>query len=784
MNTLLSLRAQQTEMNPTDQEDTDQKSDGDDENSTSANDEETNEEEADNDQEIDEGHEVTNNIAPNQAKRSLRVACWNMQGDLASKIRDKHWCSEITSHADIIFLLETWMLKGVELAITPPEGYVIHYASRPDSKDMRKQGGGVACLIRDNIEHNKNEILSSPDILVINLSDIRLIGSYILPYTSYYGDWSTIDPEERMYEIISASAAVPRALLWLGDLNARTASKNTSETWPRLSSDKVSPSARGRRLLDHCTAEELVILNGTAKEASSPGSFTSHQPTGSSVIDYAIANDEATELVTSLMVSKEPGYLSDHSVITVEIQIMQNSPPPLPSIIHRPKHKKPRTTNPPQNKIVIPAPVDPLTRRPVPPSVLDIMLQDAVLKKRSEVELCMELYGEYCNDEGGCINVWTSGVCGSPQSQRITASAGVYWSHDDPRNTSERTSGKQTKERAELLAVGIAILKADGAKWLRIFSDSQYAARTLCHWAGKQAEMGWKCKNSDIIKWIVKCIKARRCGIYVECSNDHEKVQGNIQARELAMKGLTKKWNQDIRSPPIPHYWKDLNPGTLSTGKTNKVSTKVPLMPTPDILPSIDPPPALSTMQSTHKNPHVSHRGRREWSERTIKNRRELLNSDPKKFYELIREYTSPKPKPIILDAKTLGNDFCKRLNPPETPPAHFDQDWMQKAKDIAGAMPERTTDRTIEKWFSRPITADEATLAKEKAKRHTAGAPGYDKATYQIFIDMPTNVICDLFNECLQSLDAPKAWLTAVLIAIHKEGRDQKKAESYRCID
>lgn len=48
--------------------------------------------------------------------------------------------------------------------------------------------------------------------------------------------------------------------------------------------------------------------------------------------------------------------------------------------------------------------------------------------------------------------VWTDGACQGNGRDGAVAGVGVWFGEDDPRNISEKLEGKQTNQRAELMA--------------------------------------------------------------------------------------------------------------------------------------------------------------------------------------------------------------------------------------------------------------------------------------------------------------------------------------------
>ncbi|KAJ7165535.1 hypothetical protein C8R43DRAFT_860700, partial [Mycena crocata] len=100
-----------------------------------------------------------------------------------------------------------------------------------------------------------------------------------------------VDPAVRLSEAVTAcSLSFAKPLLGMGDINGRIGDRATrTALLGRLSMDKTV-NTRGRWLLRLCSDNGLTILNGTSKEESSPGAFTSIQALGSTVIDFVFAS--------------------------------------------------------------------------------------------------------------------------------------------------------------------------------------------------------------------------------------------------------------------------------------------------------------------------------------------------------------------------------------------------------------------------------------------------------------------------------------------------------------
>jgi ribonuclease HI len=92
--------------------------------------------------------------------------------------------------------------------------------------------------------------------------------------------------------------------------------------------------------------------------------------------------------------------------------------------------------------------------------------------------------------------VYTDGACSNNGKETAKAGIGVFFQDNDFRNVSKRITGKQTNNRAELLAIIVAyfIIEKDIEKGLSIVivTDSEYAIRCFTSYGEKCEKQGWK----------------------------------------------------------------------------------------------------------------------------------------------------------------------------------------------------------------------------------------------------------------------------------------------------
>lgn len=158
-------------------------------------------------------------------------------------------------------------------------------------------------------------------------------------------------------------------------------------------------------------------------------------------------------------------------------------------------------------------------------------------------------------------------------------------------------------------------------------------------------------------------------------------------------------------------------------------------------------------------------------------------SQDAGAMWRAFRMLIDPLRAPILVSLESVTEDFKQRLNPPPVPPPEFNMAVLRHAESFSNAIPPRTTDHTGG-FFSSPFTLDEIYAAKVRAHKHPANsASGVDTTTYKLFISIKSDVLVELFNSCIDSLDAPHTWLTTILIPILKRGKDPLTSSGYRLV-
>uniref|UniRef100_V9KXM5 Ribonuclease H1 n=1 Tax=Callorhinchus milii TaxID=7868 RepID=V9KXM5_CALMI len=95
---------------------------------------------------------------------------------------------------------------------------------------------------------------------------------------------------------------------------------------------------------------------------------------------------------------------------------------------------------------------------------------------------------------GDAVVVYTDGCCTCNGRKRSRAGIGVYWGYAHPLNLSERLSGRQTNQRAEIVAACRAIeqAKEQNIEKLVIFTDSMFTINGITKWIKSWKNKDWK----------------------------------------------------------------------------------------------------------------------------------------------------------------------------------------------------------------------------------------------------------------------------------------------------
>ncbi|KAF5374622.1 hypothetical protein D9615_008976 [Tricholomella constricta] len=686
--------------------------------------------------------------------RGLRIGAWNIHGNLALKLLESDVLTFVRE-CDVFLFIETWLRPAQHEVLAIPDGYQIHSSARPAYPDLRPQRGGVAALLRSSLPAHVKESLCAPDVIAIELPDCLILGIYIPPSGSNWPAWSSVDPEDCCFGLIDlAHRTTSKPVLVLGDFNARTASRQVGSPHSpvRQSLDEVT-NARGMRLLSILHAHSLVILNGTAYEHPRPGAYTSFQPIGSSVVDYALVSQALLPCLPSAALRVVDTEWSDHAHLRLEVNF--------PSIA----------------SCVLPSPNPPSTRKALlalghddtsgDSHQLNLELRHVLASARTDEEATNDLYGPVTALTTP-LTVYIATTCRRQHGVPPTAAFGIFFGPKNRHNVGYRISGPQTDVTSPHSS-------------LYIYTPSQTVIRTIAYWASRFQSQGWDCPNGDLYSVIVAFLIARAAPVslrWVPSSSD------NPHYREARTLAVTHCQRLPTVAPYLPPPAPMLPP--LAVTADDSALHQLPKVTTP--LPVT--PPLPPSKQICFPALHVdfddeSHRGRhREREAKMVNLRRLKACPTSRQFWNLIREWTDPKSRPPQVTAQQLHTVFRARINPPPVPSSTFDADAYAQTLAFYRFIPPTTLDRTPEGFFSLPISLGELQWAQRKlARDNLRSACGADNVSYTTIARIPNGDLLSLLQHCIDLRRAPGPWLYTVLVGVLKRRRNPANPNDYRLI-
>ena len=275
--------------------------------------------------------------------QAIKLSCWNIGGYksciLGNKFLDPDFLSEI-NNSDIVGISETHIYDEIlnELDIA---GFTrLEYKNRKKFKKANKSSGGLAIFAKTTIEKMFEPYKTqNKDIIWMKMKkkfhnhphDIYLGSAYL---SAENNTMSISEKIRNISEDIETIKGNGGEILLQGDLNARTSNSidttkhdkydinievENFELPLRTSADKELNS-KGKELLDLCKTYSLCIINGR-KTGDILGNFTSFQPGGNGVVDYAIVSHGLFESILTFHVGGYKPWLSDHCPIHYSIDI-------------------------------------------------------------------------------------------------------------------------------------------------------------------------------------------------------------------------------------------------------------------------------------------------------------------------------------------------------------------------------------------------------------------------------------------------------------------------------
>lgn len=142
------------------------------------------------------------------------------------------------------------------------------------------------------------------------------------------------------------------------------------------------------------------------------------------------------------------------------------------------------------------------------------------------------------------VVIYTDGACVSNGRKRAKGGIGVYWGPNHPMNISETLEGRQTNNRAEIMAAVRALnqCKSIGIKNVKLCTDSNFLIKGITQWINKWKRNGWKlATGGDVInREDFELLDQAQKGLNVnwEHVRGHKGIPGNEAADKLARDGV------------------------------------------------------------------------------------------------------------------------------------------------------------------------------------------------------------------------------------------------------
>lgn len=683
--------------------------------------------------------------------QSISVLTWNVNGCLALKLFDASFRATLMLH-DVILLQETHLRVQQESRLRVPNGYQAFFNSRKCPATFTQPHGGVAVFVRESFNCKPLPDISLEDTIFVQLGPMVIVNSYCPPENS---SLSRANVAQHVTALAESLALVSHRhndcyMLLAGDLNARTSSRTPPSALPRASPD-ITVNHHGRQLLQLAQQLSLTILNGTTlHESASRMRYTSFQHNGSSVIDYFLLSEPQLlrnpppTLVTML---HQPKW-SDHAplVLTIASPYPPSLTPP-PHSLHAPTHRaKPRPIQAPAM------------------GTLDVACATLKLAASTQFERIYYLYGPVT------ALFPVSNVYLAVAKVATTIGVGIFWGTAAVLNQGRRVPGSQHSLRAHLYAFLLLLQQAPTDRSLRIYSTSELLVSTICYSSLRHAYTGWKCEHSDILREIVTALRMR--------TTSHTLVvlpPDSVNPHYLHAKALAA--NAVLQGPPTPLLPLPIA-GCFSTTSCGLPAAKVHTLLTHNrVTPpsaSLPPPPPLGSDGSPQ-------------ALQLTQLRRQLMVPLTRavgstQFWCQINSLLKPRPSVSHTTADALRDVFQRRMNPAPIIPATFNGLHRLANETVFRTIPPPLP--LPNSPFTLPITDDDIIRVKTHLlSRDLHSAAGIDELTYDEVIHMPNDLLCELFNTCINSCDAPSSWLSALLVGKPKHNKSPSDPENYRTI-
>nr|GAT53353.1 predicted protein [Mycena chlorophos] len=333
-----------------------------------------------------------------------------------------------------------------------------------------------------------------------------------------YREWQEIHPWRLYLALLANLAAKGHRVSSHGDLNARPGLEvpDFDQHPPRVVED-LELKPRGKELVDVCTHNRYIIINGCSSIAGEHGGFTFYHHADTSI----------------------PGYCSTIDFTIVSLSLLDRVE--RMDVLNKTRHSGHCATI---SALHIPAqPMNGRRRRDLEPrmeTALDLRLKDLLASSMNKDEWNVHRYSAYYD-----ITTTTIGKRCMPMARALSLE-----------NRGRRPARAFTLARGASGLFAILVVVADTPLQyaLNIRTDSLYAIKTIAHLGPKLAQMGWRGPNGDILAAIQHHIRRRLCRVVFHWVKGHSGNEGNENADTLAKEAAAA-----IPTPFAPSIYPELN---------------------------------------------------------------------------------------------------------------------------------------------------------------------------------------------------------------------------------
>lgn len=256
----------------------------------------------------------------------MSILSYNIRG-FKTKIKNANFLSFLKTFS-IICLIETFVTAdSTNLYENCFPEYELHWENAIRESNKGRASGGILVGVRKDLKiTTRLKDVNGNKLFLLKLNDFEM---YIIPVYLNCNRWT------QCFENLENTVLQlqHKAFLCIGDLNVRVGSEQnlpeeiTENLCYDLASDRISKDrvydARGKKLIEFCDFNNIIILNGRTKNDAT-GEFTYIEKVGQSVNDIAMISGDVLNELENLDFRVKPEIHSDHLPIIVDLAIECN----------------------------------------------------------------------------------------------------------------------------------------------------------------------------------------------------------------------------------------------------------------------------------------------------------------------------------------------------------------------------------------------------------------------------------------------------------------------------